>query len=250
MMIGVEARQRRLVLVTWGAAVAVLPLLWIHHAAQGSQEFVNDDGEIRDTLLYACFVLLFWALAVGTIVRSLWRSLLVAVGGAAVALAALGGTLWWGYGRLHRTHSPIEPGFGLRMTGLALRGVALVVLGVAIGYAIRGLADRFRGRSRVGVVSVAVLALCAGTEMLGARLPRGRFQLSTYIAGWLRGELLIYRPTPECPAGPCSVYHADWRKSLPVLAGTAAVALLIGWLCRALRPPHPPGDGARADTHR
>jgi hypothetical protein len=231
-----EPRIRRIVLVTWCTAVGVLPLLWAYRASRGSQEFVNDDGEIRDTLEYACVVLLFWALAVGAVVRPLWRSLLVASGGGALALAALGGALRWGYGRTHRTSSVLEPDFWERMIGIAFRGLVLMVLGVALGYAIRGIAERAGRRPRVGVVSLAAFAVWAVTEALGARLPQGRFQLSTYVAGWLHGELLVYRPTAGCPAGPCSVYHASWQRSLPVLAAVATVALLAGLVCRTVRP--------------
>lgn len=231
-----EQRTRRIVLATWGAAVAALPLLWVYHAARGSQEFVNDDGEIRDTLASACVVLLLWAPAVGAVVQPLWRSLLVAGTGGALALAALGGALRWGHRRIDRTHSVLEPAFWERMTWLALRGLVLMMLGVTLGYAIRGIAERLGRRPRTGLVALAVLVGWAVTEALGSRLPQGRFQLSTYIAGWLHGQRLVYRPTADCPAGSCSVYHATWQRSLPVLTAVVAVALLVGRLCRTARP--------------
>jgi len=236
-----DRRARRIVLITWCLALAVLPLLWVHRASSGSQEYVDDDGEIRDTLMDACLVMLGWALIVGATVRPLRRSVLVAGAGGASALAALTGALRWGYGRIDRTPVVLEPGFWERMTGLALRGLILIVLGVALGYLIRGIAERFGRRPRLLVVSFVALGVGAVTELLGAQLPRGRFQLSTYIAGWLHGERLIYRPTADCPAGPCSAYLATWQSSLPVLAAVAATALLAGRWCRPARAAPPPG---------
>lgn len=123
-MIG-TVTERRTLLISWYAVLAVLPLLWAYRAAEGSQEFVDDDGEIRDTLLSAPVLLLFWALAVDALVRPLWRSALVAVCGGALALGALGGSLRWGYGRIRRVPGVLEPDFWGQASALALRGVTL-----------------------------------------------------------------------------------------------------------------------------
>ncbi len=236
------SRPRRVVLICLVAIVVLLPLVWSYFASAGSQEFIDDDGEIENTVQGAAVLLLLWSLVVGTALRSLLLSLMVSVGGSAVVLAALCTALAIGY-RMVRPSTGVDAQFWAGTTGIALRGLGLAVLGTAVGFAIGGIARRLSpplARPPVAGTSLAMLAVWLLGEAIGQTIPTGRFQLSTHLVGWVSGDWIIYRPPNSClnqVAATCGMYHATWQRSLPVLATVALVALAVGWAARRQQAP-------------
>ncbi len=227
-------RSRRVVIVSLGAVIAALPLAWAGFASAGSQEFSDDAGEIEHTMQAAAVLLAIWSVVVGAALRSLTRSLLLAVGVGALLTLSLGACLWYGYRTVRPGH--LDPGFWPGAAGLVLRGLGLAVLGVAVGHAAGALARRFG--LPAGVTAGGVLALGLLAEVVGAQIPTGRFQLSTHLVGWVAGDWLIYRPPADCSgqhAATCGMYHATWQQSLPVLATITVLALATGRLATHAR---------------
>ncbi|MEV6342916.1 hypothetical protein [Actinoplanes sp. NPDC051851] len=225
-------------LTALGVALLLLPLLWVSFAAAGSQEYVDDDGEIEQTLQAAGVVLLLWALFAGTGSRPLFRSLLVSLSGAVPVLAALCVTLYLGYHAVRPDGVVADPAFRSGALGIAFRALFLALLGTALGYAIGGVARRF-SPPRYGLAALGLLLLWAVAEFIGRMIPTGRFQLSTHLVAWVAGDWIIYRPPASClgqNAATCGMYHATWQRSLPVLATLALAALAVGWSARRFSP--------------
>ncbi|WP_229074846.1 hypothetical protein [Actinoplanes sp. DH11] len=220
----------RRILISTLVLVVALGFGWVSAASAGSQEYVDDLGEIEQTMQTAGILLLLWSLTVGVLVRSLTRAMLLSAGGGAILVLTLSAFLWYGYHSVHpATDASIDP-------ALATRAVALAVLGAALGFATAAVARRF-ALPTAGVGAGALL-LWLLAEAIGWAVPTGRFQLSTHLVAWVAGDWIIYRPPASCvgqDAATCGMYHATWQKSLPVLAVLLAAALLIGGLASRRR---------------
>ncbi|WP_067502057.1 hypothetical protein [Actinoplanes sp. TFC3] len=201
--------RTRTALIWFAVAAAVVPLLWLFLSSAGLA--ADPRGDVEHTINAVTLVAFGWSVIAAILLRPPVAALAAVTGAAAL----LGGTT----GLL--LTSDAGSGFAIEAWGRAVRGVAFVLPGMSIGYAVTAVARRLPAnadRQPTGRVISAATVLLLGTDALGWMVAPGHHLITDPVLDWLA---------------------ADVQPGLFVLCALTAVPALVALV--ASLPLSPPG---------